>query len=216
LLLLVVLFACNKTSPGEVLDGVLKVPENRNNPNSRTLKLVYKVLKAKETDSTKAPIVYLQGGPGAATLIMEEFWANHPLRTDRDIVLMDQRGTGESEANCIKSKKALFTVMRQDYDIEEDYEATKILLAECKKTIQKEGVDLEGYNSRENAADFEDLRKALGCKKWNLFGASYGSRLGLTIMRDFPESVRSAILLGVFPPESNLFGDRVRSVDISL
>ncbi len=79
--------------------------------------------------------------------------------------------------------------------------------------MHTKGVNLEGYNSRENAADFEDLRKALGYKKWNLFGASYGSRLGWTIIRDFPESVRSAVLLGVFPPESNLFGDRVRSID---
>ncbi|WP_339655097.1 alpha/beta hydrolase [uncultured Maribacter sp.] len=214
--LLVALFACTNTSSDEVLNGVLEVPENRNNPSSRTLKLVYKVLKAKKNDSTKTPVVFLQGGPGVATLITEEFWANHPLRNDRDIVLMDQRGTGESQANCSHMGEELFKVMGQDYNIEEDYEATKIILAKCKKSIQKKGVDLEGYNSRENATDFEDLRKALGIKKWNLYGVSYGSRLGLTIMRDFPENVRSAILLGVHPPESNLFGDRVRSIDKSL
>jgi len=216
LFLLVSLIACNKTSSDEVLNGVLEVPENRNNPSSRNLKLVYKVLKAKKNDSTKTPIVFLQGGPGAATLITEKYWTDHPLRNDRDIVLMDQRGTGESQANCNDLGAELFTVIGQDYDIEEDYEATKKILAKCKENIQKKGVDLEGYNSRENAADFEDLRKALGIKKWNLYGVSYGSRLGLTIMRDFPESVRSAILLGVFPPESNLFGDRVRSIDKSL
>lgn len=216
LLLLVILSTCNKTSPEKVLDGTLKVPENRNDPNSRTLQLVYKVLKAKKPDSTKVPVVYLQGGPGGATLFMEGFWANHPLRDDRDIVLMDQRGTGASEANCINIGEALFAVMTKDYNVEQDYEATATLLAECKKKIQQKGVDFEGYNSKENAADFEDLRKALGYKKWNLYGASYGSRLGLTIMRDFPKSVRSAILLGVFPPESNIFGDRVRSIDKSL
>ncbi len=216
LLLLVISFSCNKTLPEKFLDGILEVPENRNDPNSRTLKLVYKVLKAKNPDSLKAPVVFLQGGPGGATLIMEKMWDNHPFRNDRDIVLMDQRGTGKSEANCINIGEALFAVMAKDYNIEEDFEATEILLAECKKTIQQKGVNLEGYNSRESASDFEDLRKALGYKKWNLYGASYGSRLGLTIMRDFPKSVRSAILLGVFPPESNIFGDRVRSIDKSL
>ncbi|WP_343486183.1 alpha/beta hydrolase [Allomuricauda sp. d1] len=216
LFLLVILFACDKTSQGKVLDGIIEVPENRNNPNSRNLQLVYKVLKAKNPDSTKAPIVYLQGGPGGATLIMEEFWADHPLRNDRDIVLMDQRGTGASGANCINIGDAMFAVMAKDYNLKQDYEATADLLTECKKKIQQKGVDLEGYNSREIAADFEDLRKALGYKKWNLYGASYGSRLGLTIMRDFPKSVRSTILLGVFPPESNLFGDRVRSIEKSL
>lgn len=214
--LLVILSACNKTSQGKVLNGIIEVPENRNDPNSRTLELVYKVLKAKNPDSTNAPIVYLQGGPGVATLIMEEFWADHPLRNDRDIVLMDQRGTGASGANCINIGDAMFAVMAKDYNLEQDYEATVNLLAECKKKIQQNGVDLEGYNSRENAADFEDLRKALGYKKWNLYGVSYGSRLGLTIMRDFPKSVRSAILLGVYPPQSNLFGDRVRSIEKSL
>lgn len=216
LFLLVILVACSKTSSDEVVDGILEVPENRNDPNSRTLQLVYKVLKAKKRDSTNAPIVYLQGGPGVATLIMEEFWADHPLRNDRDIVLMDQRGTGASRANCINIGDAMFAVITKDYNLEQDYEATVNLLAECKKKIQQNEVDLEGYNSRENAADFEDLRKALGYKKWNLYGVSYGSRLGLTIMRDFPKSVRSAILLGVYPPESNLFGDRVRSIEKSL
>jgi hypothetical protein len=64
----------------ETVDGILKVPENRENPNSLTLNLVYKVLKVRKLDSLKAPILYLQGGPGAPTLVMEEFWKNHPLR----------------------------------------------------------------------------------------------------------------------------------------
>ena len=73
-----VLFSCSVPAD-ETIDGILKVPENRENPNSRTLNLVYKILKAKKVDSLKAPILYLQGGPGGATLIMEEFWKNHHL-----------------------------------------------------------------------------------------------------------------------------------------
>lgn len=211
----VLLCACNNTPPDIIIDGILEVPENRDDPDSRTLKLAYKVLKAKDTNSRKAPIVYLQGGPGGETLIMEEFWSDHPLRNDRDIVLMDQRGTGESEANCTELGNSLFDVMRQDLSIEDDIIATNSLLTECKKTMKGDGVDLAGYNSRENAADFEDLRKALGYKKLNLFGASYGTRLGLTIMRDFPNSVRSSILAGVLAPESDLFGHRIRSFENS-
>ncbi|WP_339707657.1 alpha/beta fold hydrolase [uncultured Kriegella sp.] len=212
----VLLCACNNTPPDIIIDGILEVPENRDDPDSRTLKLAYKVLKAKDTNSRKAPIVYLQGGPGAETLIMEEFWSDHPLRNDRDIVLMDQRGTGQSEANCTELGNSLFDLMRQDLDIEDDYNASRAQLDRCREAIKQKGVDLAGYNSRENAADFEDLRKALGYDKWNLFGASYGTRLGLTIMRDFPNSVRSSILAGVLAPESDLFGDRIRSIDSSL
>lgn len=217
LCLLAVLYACDNTSQNDVLNGVLEVPENRRDSNSRTLKLVYKVLKAKKADPSKAPIVYLQGGSGVATvMIMEEFWANHPLRKDRDIVLLDQRGTGASGAYCIHFGESLFSIRAEDYNAVQAYGAMATLLAACKKEIQQKGIDLEGYNSREDAADFEDLRKALGYKKWNLYGGSYGTRLGLTIMRDFPESVRSAILSAVFPPDFNSFVDHVRTIEISL
>lgn len=210
------LCACTTTPEYVTIDGILEVPENREDPNSRTLKLVYKVLKAKDTTSGKAPIVYLQGGPGGATLVMEEMWKNHPLRNDRDIVLMDQRGTGASEANCTESSNAFFAIMRQDLVIEDDVKATNDLLNECKETIRKKGVDLAGYNSRENAADFEDLRKALDYDQWNLFGGSYGSRLGLTIMRDFPESVRSAVLAGILAPETDLLNGSIQNFENSL
>ena len=203
----VLLCACNTTSPDEIIDGILEVPENRQNPDSKTLKLVYKVLKAKKADSLKAPIVYLQGGPGGATLIMEEFWENHALRNDRDIVLMDQRGTGASEANCIEIGNAMFAISRQDLDNEGEIRALNAVLSECKETMKQDGVDLAGYTSKENAADFEDLRKALGYEKWNLFGVSYGSRLGLTIMRDFPNGVRSAVLAGILAPETDFIND---------
>ena len=210
------LSSCNISSEPVTIDGILEVPENRNRPHSRKLKLAYKILKAKNVDSTKAPLVFLQGGAGGATLIMEEFWKNHPFRSDRDIVLMDQRGTGESEANCTEIGKAMFAILGKDLDQIEATKALDSIFSECKRTMKKDGVDLAGYNSKENAADFEDLRKALGYKKWNLYGVSYGSRLGLTIMRDFPNSVRSAIFTGVFAPENQLFGSLVLNFENSL
>ena len=205
--IVIAFYACNREPEYKTIDGILEVPENRNDPDSRTLKLVYKVLKAKKTDSTKVPIVYLMGGPGGATLIMEDHWKNHPLRNDRDIVLMDQRGTGKSEANCVDLGDALFEVLKRNLDRDSESKVLDSLLTACKEAMKKGKVDLAGYNSRENAADFEDLRKVLGYKKWNLYGGSYGSRLGLTIMRDFPKGVRCAMLVSVFPPESDLFGD---------
>lgn len=216
LVLAVLLCACTTTSSNEIIDGILEVPENRNDSNSRALKLVYKVLKAKKADSLKAPIVFLMGGPGGSTLIMENFWKNHPLRNDRDIVLMDQRGTGASEANCTEMGDALFAIMRQDLDNEGEIGALITILSECKGTMKRDGVDLAGYNSRENAADFEDLRKVLGYEKWNLFGPSYGSRLGLTIMRDFPNSVRSAVLAGILAPETDFMNNYLQNFENSL
>lgn len=204
LILAIFFHSCNTTSPNEIIEGILEVPENRLNPDSRTLKLVYKVLKAKKADSLKSPILFLQGGAGASTLIMEEYWKNHHFRNDRDIVLMDQRGTGASEANCIDMGKAIFAIARQDLGPKEELLALDSIFNQCKEALNQKRIDLAGYNSREIAADFEDLRKGLGYEHWNLYGASYGSRLGFTIMRDFPNSVRSSIILGVFAPESDL------------
>ncbi|MEW4923539.1 alpha/beta hydrolase [Algibacter sp. 2305UL17-15] len=216
LVLLVLLFACNTTSSNEVIDGILEVPENRKKSNSRTLKLVYKVLKAKKANTQKAPIVFLQGGPGGPTVIEAEFWKNHPLRNNRDIILMDQRGTGASEANCIEIGDAMFTIMRQDLDNEGEIRALNSIFSECKKSMKKDEVDLAGYTSKENAADFEDLRKALGYEKWNLFGVSYGSRLGLTIMRDFPNSIRSTVFTGIFAPETDILKENIPNLENSL
>jgi len=208
--------ACSQQAQTKVIDGILEVPENRTVPNSRTLKLVYKVLKAKNRNSKKAPILYLQGGPGGATLFMEAFWKNHPLRNDRDIVLMDQRGTGQSEAICGETGNASLAILGQDLDQDDEYEALNAIFLECKKTIKENKIDLSGYNSQENAADFDALRKVLGYEKWNLFGGSYGSRLGLTIMRDFPNSVRSSVLFSVFAPESYLYKSFIQNFEQSL
>lgn len=215
LVLIVLLYACSTTSQDEVIDGILKVPENRNNPNSRTLKLVYKVLKAKKADSPKAPIVFLYGGPGGATMFLEEFWANHSLRNDRDIVLMDQRGTGASEANCTDVGEAMFSIARQDFDIGEETKMLKEIYSKCKETMKHDGVDLSGYTTKENAADFEDLRKELGYEKWNLFGISYGTRLGLTIMDNFPQGVRSAVFSGISPPGTDYINDYYSNIEHS-
>ena len=122
---------------------------------------------------------------------------------------MDQRGTGaSSDADCSNIGKAIIAVVRQDLSAKEELKALDSIFNQCSKVLNKKGVDLAGYNSQENAADFEALRKDLGYEQWNLLGASYGSRLGLTIMRDFPNSVRSSIFVGVFPPESQLFGEK--------
>jgi pimeloyl-ACP methyl ester carboxylesterase len=68
-----------------------------------------------------------------------------------------------------------------------------------------QGIDLSAYNSAASAADVNDLRLALGYKQLNLYGDSYGTRLALTVMRDYPEAVRSAVLDSTYPLEVNLY-----------
>lgn len=196
--------------------GYLEVPENRTIKNSKKIKLAYLVIRARSKNPKKDPILYLQGGPGAPTLIMADFWKNNQLRNDRDIVLMDQRGTGASNAICSDIGIKMLAILAKDLSPEGEYQEMLKVLNECSLEAKEKQIDLSAYNSRENAADYEDLRKELGYKKWNVFGGSYGSRLGLTIMRDFPESVRSSTIFGVFAPESNIYTNLISNFKQSL
>jgi pimeloyl-ACP methyl ester carboxylesterase len=77
----------------------------------------------------------------------------------------------------------------------------------CHRELAATGADLSAYNSTENAADFADLRRVLGVTTWNVYGASYGSYLAQTLMRDHPEGIRSVILDSVLPPTYTIPGN---------
>ena len=78
----------------------------------------------------------------------------------------------------------------------------------CLQILLRRGVNPAHYTSRDSAADIRDLRLALGINEWNLLGVSYGSRLALTILRDYPEGVRSVILDSVYPPPADFYGEQ--------
>ncbi len=169
--------------------GTLAVPERHADPAGKQIKLYVAIIKSRHP--APDPILYLDGGPGGSGVFTLEDWVEWPLLDKYDLILLDQRGTGYStpSLNCIEL---------EDYNTPED-EATRA----CHDRLVKEGVDLGAYNSAESAADIADLRVALGYKTWNLLGISYGSRLALTVLRDHPEGVRTAILDGVDPLQVN-------------
>jgi pimeloyl-ACP methyl ester carboxylesterase len=83
----------------------------------------------------------------------------------------------------------------------------------CRDRLEEEGIDLSAYTSSEMAADVNDIRQALGYDVVNLFGVSYGTRTALTLMRDYPEIVRSAILDSPIPLEVDILGANAISSD---
>lgn len=204
------------TQSDDVDCGYLSVPENRNNPDSREIKLAYVVLKATSSNAKKDPIVYLQGGPGGATLPMAGYFANTSLRRDRDFILMDQRGTGASHAMCADLGDQLLSILAMDLSREEELAELEKAAEACKRSMTADGVDQAGYNTIQNAQDLDDLRKALGYDQWNLFGGSYGSRLALAYMRDFPQHTRSAVMSGMFPVQINLYESLITNLKSSL
>ena len=175
--------------------GYLTVPENRADPNSVYVNLAVAIIHASGTRPRTDPILYLEGGPGGSALADPDYWLESLLHTSRDIILLDQRGTGFSlpSLDCPETDA---------YSAEEDsgYASMVAAATACRDRLTLDGVDLTQYNSANSAADVEDLRLALGIDKWNLYGVSYGTRLALTVMRDFPEAVRAVVLDSVYPP----------------
>ncbi len=173
--------------------GYVVVPENYSAPDGNLVYLAVTIIRSPGGARFADPVVYLAGGPGGSATDDVESWLEQPFLADRDLILFDQRGTGWSEPslNCIEL----------EYGDDEDVVAAQA----CYERLIDEGIDLAQYNSAASAADLHLLRQALGYSEWNLLGVSYGTRLALTAMRDYPQGIRSVILDSVYPPEVDAY-----------
>jgi pimeloyl-ACP methyl ester carboxylesterase len=186
---------------GEI--GRFRVPENRARPSGRQIELA--VVRYRTTHPNPGPpIVYLAGGPGGSGVELAGPQATHPqlrLLEQRDVLGLDQRGTGLSEPNLVDVAVSL----RLPLDRVVDRETVVAALREgARRVVADPGLadaDLAAYNVRESAADVEDLRRALGLDRVALFGSSYGSHLGLEVLRRHGEGVERAVLGGVEGPD---------------
>jgi len=186
----------------------LEVPEDHFDPsNARTLKIAIAVVRAGSTQPD--PIVYLEGGPGVGPVdstpaIADELIANNPVK--RDLIVIDQRGTGLSQPRLNCPEVSDFARAKLN-EVESDraymgrfFES----LQACTRRLRQSGANLAVFHSAQSAADVVAVGKALGYPKINLFGASYGARLALTLLRDFGETgyIRSASIGAVYAPDS--------------
>lgn len=180
--------------------GYLLVPEDRSKEDGLTVEIAVVIIESHSSAPKPDPILYLEGGPGGSALLGIDDWLESPLRDEREIILFDQRGTGFSwpnldcpETDAFESGEAPEGVLQ--------IEAVET----CRDRLRDFGVDLTAYNSAASAADVADLRVALGIEEWNLFGISYGTRLALTVMRDYPSGIRSVVLDSVYPPNVDAY-----------
>jgi pimeloyl-ACP methyl ester carboxylesterase len=177
----------------ELLCGKLTVFENRETRSGRTINLNVVVLPALDGNHAEAPLFHLEGGPGVAATGSAFFYAKEGIeyRRHRDVVLVDQRGTGESNPLTAAPR----TNSPQDY-LSEMYPVDYV------KTLRQElekRADLTQYTTSIAMDDLDDVRAWLGYERINLYGLSYGTRACLVYMRQHPDRVRSAILMGVAP-----------------
>ncbi len=170
--------------------GRLIVPEDRSDPNSRKIELGF--VRFRSTNPRPGnPIVYLAGGPGGSGVATARgprqpvFLA---LRAVADVIAFDQRGTGFSNhiPACAAPRRLDPAQLLNEANLTAYYRET---LTDCVARWRAAGVAVGGYTTEESAADLEDLRNALGVRRIDLWGISYGTHLAFATMRRFPDSI---------------------------
>ncbi len=215
---------CAVTAPAGQLASAMRcgwmtVPENRAITNGRTLRLAVAVLPAKGPYRTR-PLVYLDGGPGAATLdgAMQDWTVTYArqLQTGRDIVFFDQRGTGRSTPS-LACPEVEQTDTASTGDSRPRPTSTQAAIWACHDRLAS-NVDFASYTSAESAADVIDLMSAMGYSNYDLYGVSYGTRLALTVLRTDKARVHSVVLDSTVPPQVSVDlavpADFQRSLDL--
>ncbi|MEX2496392.1 MAG: alpha/beta hydrolase [Woeseia sp.] len=168
-------------------------PLDPEDPASTQLELRVAVVPALSLDPEPDPLVPIAGGPGQAS---REFYAAYshafqPVQRNRDIVLLDQRGTGESEPlECATDEEVLAGQLSQDQ--------VRDMARQCVAALPH---DPRFFTTSVAVADLEALRAALGYPSFNIYGVSYGTRVAQHFARRYPESARTLILDGVLPPQ---------------
>ncbi len=201
--------------------GALIVAEQHANPTGRTIRLPFMVFKSASATPAADPIIYIEGGPGgSASTFISDYLPDEldAIIANRDLIVFEQRGVGKAEP-ALDCPEIAEVALRDAVVYLSASEATDHQVAAalaCKDRLAGQGITLAAYNSAEGAADINDLRAQLGYDKLDLLGVSYGTRVALTVMRDFPGIVRSAVLDSTVPLQANTLEDDGANFDRSL
>ena len=197
-------FTADPKALEQVRCGYVTVLENRSAPDGRRLlKLSVAILKSLSRKPRPDPVVVLAGGPGSPLVtaapgvamagsvqgdVANQMVAKaliQALRADRDVIFYDQRGVGFSEPKMCPEEDANWGP-RGEGATERRARLPEVA-ARCGDWMRRAGLD-GAYNSAVSAYDLQDLRRALGYERWNLFGHSYGSRLALVALLMHPRA----------------------------
>jgi pimeloyl-ACP methyl ester carboxylesterase len=188
--------------------GFFFAPVNRSNPESGVLGIeVYRFKGSNQAEPSTPPIFFLHGGPSFQGLqdalevpgTFEDRWL--PLTRVSDVVVVGQRGIGSSKPTTSIEVSTTPQAVDQPFDAEGAATAFREILAEQRAFWEASGLDLSGFTVLEMAEDVNDVRKALGYDRITLWGGSFGSHWGMTLMRAHPEIVERAILRGMEGPD---------------
>lgn len=181
---------------------------------SKTISIHVAVIPALARNAEPDPVYFFAGGPGqAASNIGSLVSALADLRKSRDIVLVDQRGTGKSKtltcdaaANDPNVDPLIQAFSASDDAMQRDW-------AKCIATLKGNAAT---HRTDDYIDDLERVRKMLNHKKINVWGGSYGSRVALRYMKRYPQSIRAVVIDGVAPTSLHLPDDALASSEAEL
>lgn len=190
--------------------ATVTVPVNHAEPDGASIQLRLARIPARAATPLPDPIVFLAGGPGQSAV---ESWsqiagAYHQLLADRQVYLLDQRGTGGSHPLRCQLPDPLDPTAGSP-----DAGQLRQQASDCLAGID---VDVRHFGTRDYLADLELVRERLGVAQWNLVGGSYGTRVALSYVQAHPQALRSVVLDGVVPQQVALGQDHGPNLETAL
>lgn len=187
--------------------AVYHVWENRRVQTGRKIPINIVIVPARTENPEPDPLVHFAGGPGQAST--DQSGGNQyrfsAINERRDIVMVDQRGTGWS--NGLRCDLGVESLLTWEFSLDE--------VIACRQQLEVIA-DLSQYHSVLAADDLEEVRAWLGYASLNLYGGSYGTRAALVYLRQHPDRVRTATLRGIMPPSGRFPLNNPRDAQISL
>jgi pimeloyl-ACP methyl ester carboxylesterase len=183
----------------------LTVPEDWQQPNGPKIKLAVAIVKTANTEPKPDPILVMIGNPGYGSYIAYVLpYIFENIFAQRDLIIVDQRGTGFSDPSieCTEISN-LSIASNANLTVQEANDLLVEASRTCFNKVKAEGINLSDYTTTAEAADLDYLRQVLGISKWNIYSVLDGSRLALTMMREYPQVIRSVVLDSPVPLQAN-------------
>jgi pimeloyl-ACP methyl ester carboxylesterase len=191
----------------------LSVPENRDAPEGRHIDLAIAWVPARE-DAVPDPVFMLAGGPGQSARDSYPGIARAFAEVGKrhHIILVDQRGTGDSNRLICTNAAGESAVMEEG---EESPDAARAFAVRCRDRLAAKA-DLRFYSTTDAIQDLDAVREAIAAPQLNLVGISYGTRVAQQYAARYPQRTRSVVLDSPAPNELMLGSDHARNLEASL
>lgn len=195
--------------PQDVQCGVVQRPLNPEEPSGKKIDVHYVVVPSQDRNKLSDAVFFLAGGPGQSAINAAGYGkaALDRLNQRRDLVFVDQRGTGRSAPLHCPALEERDRNKQGESELAQDPDSAADLALQCLKDLQKLPYgDLRYFSTSIAVQDLEAVRQKQGYAAIDLVGVSYGTRVGLEYLRQFPQTTRRVVLDAVVPPDMARLG----------